>query len=292
MTTNLPQKTPAEQPKPASDPEGRMTFTAHLGELRTRMIHSMIAIVVGFVICVPFSEAIFQALKSPLTPLKTVVAPEVGGGAPGATPEAASETAATDDRPVDWMVTTPFEGFMVQLKISFYAGLVLALPVIIFQICAFVFPGLTATEKRIVRLVLGGGTVLAIVGISVAYFGILRTAMPGILSYVPEGVKVNLRISETLTIILKALLAFGLAFQMPMIVLVLVYVGILTPAALKAYRKFAIVAIFIFAAVLTPPDAISLFLMAIPLLLLYEFSILTSYVVVRRKAKAAVAAGA
>ncbi len=248
-----------------------MTFTAHLGELRKRMIRSIAAILIGVIICVPLSETIFQALKRPLSPLQPVAVPEAPGVAP---------------LPVDWMVTSPFEGFVVQLKISVYAGFLLALPVIVFEICAFVFPGLKATEKRVVKMALAGGSVLAIAGVSVAYFAILSTAMPGILKYVPEGVKVNLKISETLSVILKVMLAFGMAFQMPMIVLVLVYVGILTPAALKAYRKIAIVGIFIFAAVVTPPDPISLFVMALPLLLLYEFSILVSHLVVRQKAKA------
>jgi len=285
VTANLPEKS-TEAPKASPDPEGRMTFTAHLGELRNRMIRSIAAVFIGFVICVPLSESIFQALKRPLTPLHKVVAPVVGevpvvGQSPGAA-----------ELPVDWMVTTPFEGFMVQLKIAAYAGILLALPVIVFEICAFIFPGLTATEKRVVKLVLAGGSVLAIVGVSVAYFAILRAAMPGILAYVPEGVKVSLKISETLSVILQVMLAFGMAFQMPMVVLVLVYVGLLTPAMLKANRKFAIIGIVIFSAVLTPPDVFSMIAMAVPLYLLYEFSILVSYMVVRRKLKSAAAAGA
>jgi sec-independent protein translocase protein TatC len=267
VTENVPTK-PSQPAKPASDPEGRMTFTAHLGELRTRMIRCLVAMVIGFLVCVPFSEKIFIALKDSITP----------------TPASAAQVAAGKEVPVEWMVTTPFEGFMVELKISAYAGLTLALPVIVFQICAFVFPGLTVNEKRMVKLVLAGGTVLAITGVSVAYFGILRTAMPGILSYVPAGVKINLGLTGTLTVILKAMLAFALAFQMPMVVLALTYVGLATPAGLKAYRKQAVVAICIFAAVLTPPDVVSMLMMAIPLYLLYEVSILVSYLVVRRKA--------
>ena len=247
------------------------------------MIRSIIAVVIGFFVCYAFSKSIIHALQIPLDELGVIQAPAASGAEPAP---------AENERPFIWMVTTPFEGFMVQLKISAYAGIVLALPVIIYEICAFVFPGLTGTEKRIVRIMLFGGVTLAIVGVGVAYFAVLRTAMPGILAYVPEGVKVNLKLSETLSIILQVLLAFGLAFQMPMIVLVLVYVGLLTPAALKAYRKFAIIGIFVFAAVLTPPDVASLIMMAVPLVLLYEFSILISHVVVRRKAKAAVAAGA
>lgn len=287
MTANLPDKpTPPAEPK--RDPEGRMTFTAHLGELRIRMIRSIFAIAVGFVICYIFSNQIIWALSIPLEGLEhltAVPAPATPGAAAPAAPPAASVM------PGGMISLTPFEAFFVKMRISGYFGLVLALPIVVYQICAFVFPGLTATEKRVVNFMLGGGFGLAVAGVSVAYFLILPAVLEAVVHWTPPGVTIMLRMSDTLAVVVKALLAFGLAFQMPMVVLVLVYLGLLTPAALKAYRKIAIVGIFVAAAVFTPPDPLSMLLMAIPMLALYEISILISYLVVRQRAKSADATG-
>jgi len=283
VTANLPDKPAPAADKPQADPEGRMTFTAHLGELRIRMIRSIIAITVGFIICYIFSNQIIRALSIPLEGLEHLSAP---------TATADGTTAAPPTVMPGGMVSlTPFEAFFVKMRISGYFGLVLAMPIVVYQVCAFVFPGLTATEKRVVRVMLIGGFSLAVVGVSVAYFLILPAVLEAVVHWTPPGVQIMLRLSDTLAVVVKALLAFGLAFQMPMVVLVLVYLGLLTPAALRAYRKIAIVGIFVAAAVFTPPDPISMLLMAIPMLGLYEISILVSHLVVRQRAKAAATAG-
>lgn len=288
MTANLPDK-PAPPAGPKRDPEGRMTFTAHLGELRIRMIRSIFAIAVGFVICYIFSNQIIWALSIPLEGLEhltAVPAANTPGTAAPATPPPAPAV-----MPGGMISLTPFEAFFVKMRISGYFGLVLALPIVVYQICAFVFPGLTVTERRVVNFMLVGGFGLAVAGVSVAYFLILPAVLEAVVHWTPPGVTIMLRMSDTLAVVVKALLAFGLAFQMPMVVLVLVYLGLLTPAALKTYRKIAIVGIFVAAAVFTPPDPLSMLLMAIPMLALYEISILISYLVVRQKAKSADATG-
>lgn len=285
-TANLPDK-PVQPPKPERDPEGRMTFTAHLGELRTRMIRSLIAVAVGFVICYIFSNQIIAALSTPLQGLSHLTSAPPAATPNGSTPPTDPAAVHGPVLPGGMVSLTPFEAFFVKMRISGYFGLVLAAPIVMYQICAFVFPGLTLTEKRVVRFMLIGGFTLAVVGVSVAYFLILPAVLEAVVHWTPPGVNIMLRLSDTLAVVVKALLAFGLAFQMPMIVLVLVYLGLLTPAALKQHRKFAIIGIFVVAAVFTPPDPISMLLMAFPMLGLYEISILVSYLVVRQKSKAA-----
>lgn len=280
VTANLPDKPAPAGPKPERDPEGRMTFTAHLGELRVRMIRSIIAITVGVVICYIFSNEIIEALMDPIT----------GLSAPPAT-DGSTSSPVTSSMAGQAVSLSPFEPFLVKMRISGYFGTALALPIIVYQICAFVFPGLTQTEKRVIRFMLVGGFFLAIAGISVAYFLILPAALQAMAHMAPSLVTQMLQLSATVSTIMKVLLGFALAFQMPMVVLALVYIGILTPAMLKAYRRVAIVGIFVAAAVFTPPDPISMLLMAIPMLALYEFSILISYLVIRQKVKAAATAG-
>lgn len=284
MTANLPDK-PASPQEPPKDPEGRMTFTAHLGELRTRMIRSIIAITIGCVICYTFSNAILDALMAPLSP--PPAAPAQVQGTDGTT--TAPQPAVTQGETIS---LSPFEPFLVRMRISGYFGTILALPIIVYQICAFIFPGLTLTERRVVRFLLIGGFILAIAGICMAYFLILPAVLKAMMHMIPASVTQMLRLSESISTVLKVLLGFALAFQMPMIVLALVYIGILTPAILKTYRRVAIVLIFVAAAVFTPPDPVSMLLMGIPMIALYEISILVSHLVVRQKAKAAAVAGA
>jgi sec-independent protein translocase protein TatC len=141
----------------------------------------------------------------------------------------------------------------------------------------------------VVQILIFGCSLLGIAGMLVAYFGVFPLVLPYLLRWVPEGVAVQLRMNETMTIILYGLLGFAIAFQFPMAVLILVYMDLLTPAALKQHRKVAIVGIAFLSAVLTPPDPISMSIMMLPLLLLYELSIWVSYLVVRRKRRNTVA---
>lgn len=288
----MPAADPTNAQSAASkEADARMTFTAHLGELRVRMIHSCIAAMVGFVICYAFSNSIIEILSQPLrgmsTPPANTETPATGAETSAATGEAVKEFGG-----VSWTVLSPMEPFLVKIKIAAYGGVFVAFPYILYQICAFIFPGLTATERRIVRVMLFGCTILAVCGSGLAYWMVFPYVLPMIASLVPGFVNVQLRLNETLSIILKGIAGFGLAFQMPMVILVLVFMGILNPATLKAYRKVAIVLIFVVAAIMTPPDPVSMMLMAIPLLLLYELSVWASYALVRRREKAAAAAGA
>jgi len=257
-----------------------MTFTEHLSELRTRIIRSGVALVLGFVVCYALSEQLFNLVRSPLMPPENT-----GINSQGDAHNADSEKG--QERNVEWFAGNFLEPVFVKLKLAGFGGALLMSPYIIYQICAFIFPGLKAREKRIIRILLMGCGTLAIIGVGVAYFGIFRFLLPYLLEWTPEGVVTRLRMGENVVLIVKLLAAFALAFQFPMAVLVLVYMDLLSPATLKRYRRVAIVGIAVGAAMFTPPDPVSMIVMLLPLVLLYEGSIWVSYLVVRRKKKAA-----
>ncbi len=273
----------------AHDDEKRMSFTEHLGELRTRIIRACVALGVAVIACYALSNQIFEMLAWPLRPLSQ-------SGIVDFTPEgndaAAPATAAAPAVPpraagIEWTVLNPLEYILVKIRIAGYGGFVVALPFLLWQLCAFVFPGLHANERRIVQILIVGCSVLAVVGVAVAYFGVFPLVLPYLLEWIPEWVNVQLRLNETLSIIIKGLVGFAIAFQFPMAVLILVYMGLLTPQALKQYRRMAIVGMSVVAAVLTPPDPFSMLVMLLPLVILYEASIWASYLVVRRRAQTA-----
>jgi sec-independent protein translocase protein TatC len=148
-----------------------------------------------------------------------------------------------------------------------------------------VFPGLKHGERKVVKILLTGGTILVVVGVSVAYFGTLPLVLPYIMQMAPEDVLTQLRMQDTIALLIKFYMAFAVAFQFPMAVLILVYLDLLSPATLKAYRRFAIVGIAFMSALFTPPEPISMIMMGLPLVLLYEVSIWISYLVARRHRK-------
>lgn len=186
-----------------------------------------------------------------------------------------------------WTVLNPMEPLIVTFKIAGYGGLFLAMPFVLYQLCAFIFPGLHPKERKAAQYLIAGCTVLAFTGVCVAYFGVFPFVLPYLAQFVPEDVNVQLRMNETISMIVFGLLGFGIAFQFPMVVLILVYMGVLTPETLRQYRKIVIVGLAIVSALLTPPDPISMTLMLVPLYLLYEGSIWVSYLVIRSQKKAA-----
>ena len=274
--TTKPDKTTADNSDtPPPDENSRMTFTAHLGELRNRMIWSFWAIAIALLICYgALSDLIIEAISYPLKPLQHTETLEPG---------VEGETEAEEYGDVTWTTLNPLEPILVKLKISAIAAVFFTAPFILFQIRAFIFPGLNAKERRGATIMIAGCIGLGFAGAAIAYWGVFPQVLPYLVKFAPDFVQVQLRLNETLSLILKGILGFAVAFQFPMIVLVLVYLGIMTPASLKAYRKVVIVGIFVGGALLTPPDPVSLLLIAIPLILLYEVSIWVSYIVIRRK---------
>ncbi|MCF6287157.1 MAG: twin-arginine translocase subunit TatC [Candidatus Hydrogenedentes bacterium] len=242
-----------------TEDESRMSFTEHLGELRIRLIRSGIAVVAGAVLCYIFSNQIFEVLARPLQVLQA------------------------EGTETPWVVLGPLEYFFFKIKVAGYGGMCLAFPVIIYQLCSFIFPGLHPREKRAAQFLLIGCFLLAFAGTMLAYFGVLPFIMVYVADFLPDFVDQQLRVGETISVIVKALIAFGIAFQFPMVVLILVYLGVITPETLKQYRKITIVGLAVGSAMLTPPDPITMTLMLIPLYGLFEASIWASYLVVRRR---------
>jgi len=268
----------------SDDSELRMTFTEHLGELRIRLIRSVIALLIGFLICFFLFNYIFDIVSRPLRPLeaRNFFVTETAS-TPTETPSEQQQQAKPEkptQTPV-WTVLNPLEPFVVNMKLGAYFGLLVALPYILYQACAFIFPGLRPNEKRAVLIMLTGCSVLAVFGVAVAYFGVFPLVLPYLMQYAPEGVQIQLRMNETVTMVMIGLVGFAIAFQFPMVIFALVYLDLMTPETLRNWRRFAIVGLFFIAAVLTPPDPFSMVLMAGPLVLLYEISIWGSYAIVR-----------
>jgi sec-independent protein translocase protein TatC len=275
--------------------DARMTFTEHLGELRHRIIRAGIALVAAFILCYIFSNQIFEVVSRPLQLMEDagIIASEQAPGdeasEDGADEAADEEEPPSEERTAKWVTLSPIEGFLVKLKLSAYVGMFIALPMILYQGCAFVFPGLAPGERRLVQILIVGCSFFVLLGVSVAYFGVFPLVLPYLLEFTPEGVETQLQMTPTINFIIKGLLAFGIAFQFPMVVMVLVYMDILSPATLKQYRKISIVGTALVAAFLTPPDPFSMLMMMMPLILMYEGSIWMSYLVIRRKKKKAAA---
>ena len=268
--------------------EKRMTFTEHLAELRMRIIYSGIAIIVCMIICYVLSSYILRGLQVPLTFLQDLGIINFGGN-PQTTAEA-GENIGQSPSEIPWVVMNPFEIVILKIKVAGYGGIILALPYIIWQACAFVFPGLKPNERRIAKIIIFGCSSLGVIGVLVAYFGVIPLVMPYLLQWVPKGWEIQLRASETISMIVLLLFGFALAFQFPMVILALVYLDLLNPYTLRKIRKFVIVGLSVVSATLTPPDPIWMIIMLVPLLLLYEISIWLSYMI-RRPSEVATASG-
>lgn len=288
----------------SSDDESRMSFTEHLGELRIRLIRAGIAVIIGAIFCYAFSDSILKILAYPIAPLdlstvgkksvEVITEPNAESGEAGVSVDsqaestevpssADSDTGDPAPRVFEWTLFHPLEIVFVKIKIAGYGGLFLAFPYVLFQLCAFIFPGLKPKERRAVNLLVFGCSTLGFAGAATAYWGVLPLVMPYIILWIPEGMNMILGVSKTLSLVVKGIAAFAIAFQFPVIVLVLVYLDLLSPETLKKYRRFAIVGLAVGAAMLTPPDPPSMLIMMMPLYLLYELSILLSYLVIRRK---------
>jgi sec-independent protein translocase protein TatC len=234
-------------PKPPTTTE---TFVAHLIELRTRLLHSVVALLVVFICLFPFSSKLYTLLAQPL------LAKLPKGG----------QMIATD-------VTTPF---FVPLKVAMMAAFLIALPYILYQIWRFVAPGLYAHEKRLVWPLIIASTVLFFCGMAFAYFVVFPVVFGFITASAPQGVAVMTDIDKYLSFVLGMFMAFGVTFQVPVAVILLVRMGFVTVEKLREIRPYVIVGAFIVGAIFTPPDVVSQFMLAMPLWLLYEAGIVVA----------------
>lgn len=225
------------------------TFFSHLLELRDRIIKSSIAILVMFLSMVYWAPDIFHALANPM--LKALP--------PG----------------TNMIVTDVTGSFFVPIKVTFMAAFVVALPVVIYQIWAFIAPGLYHHEKKLVLPIVISTYALFLIGMAFAYFLVFPTVFGFMVQYnAPLGADMSTDIDKYLSFAMTTFLAFGFTFEVPVVVVVLVRMGIVTLAKLKEMRPYVIVGAFVVAAVATPPDVMSQLLLAVPLCILFEIGLL------------------
>lgn len=261
----------------------RMTFTGHLAELRQRIIYSAVAVLVSFFVCFIFAKDILVLLQQPLTPISEAAwLASLSGGEEGGTDNAGDVPAEPSKAP-QWTTLNPLEGFVVYFKIAGYGSLVFAFPWVLYQICAFVFPGLEPKERRAVQMMIFGGVFLAMAGVAIAYWIVFPFLLQYLMQYTPDTVLQQFRLNETISIVIKGLVGFALAFQFPLAVVLLVYMGILDPVTLRQYRKFAFIGLAVASAIFTPPDPVSMLILLAPMYALYEVSIWVSIFIVRKR---------
>jgi sec-independent protein translocase protein TatC len=225
-------------------------FISHLIELRDRLLRSVIGFVVVFVAFFPFANKIYALLAQPL--LSKLPA----GGQMIAT-----------------AVTTPF---FVPMKVAMMAAFIVSLPHTLYQVWAFVAPGLYAHEKKFMVPIIIASTLLFLSGMAFAYFAVFPVIFGFIVGTAPQGVAVMTDIGNYLDFVMTLFIAFGLAFEVPIAVVMMVHFGWVSVKALQEVRGYVIVGAFIIGAIFTPPDVVSQFMLAVPMWLLYELGILVA----------------
>jgi sec-independent protein translocase protein TatC len=237
-----------------------MPLLDHLAELRRRLIWSGAALIVAFGVCYYFAPQIYNFLAAPL----------------------AHALQARGEKP-QLIYTALYEVFFTYIQVALFAGLFIAFPVIATQLWLFIAPGLYRKEKRAMLPFLIATPILFFAGGALAYYIVLPTIYKFLLGFQTavtphgEGVDIQLmaKVSEYLSTVMKIIFAFGVSFELPVALTLLGRVGILSSAGLKKYRRYAYVGCFIVAAILAPPDALTMCILAGPLLLLYEISVLS-----------------
>lgn len=261
-----------------SQPEEKMPLTEHLGELRRRIIVSLTALLAAFAVAFNYSEEIFKGL---VFPLKYSLSFSMQNPFVRIIPH---EKIAHGTKLV---FLAPAEAFWMSLKVSFVAGLITALPVIFYQLWKFISPGLMPREKKYALPFIVSATGLFMIGAAFCFFVVLPFAMEFLLTYkLGDVLMPMLSVGQYVDFCLKFILAFGLIFELPILIIFSTRMGITTPKALARNRKYAVLIAFIVAAALTPtPDAFNQVLMAVPIIILYEAGILISRIFVRERSK-------
>jgi sec-independent protein translocase protein TatC len=228
-------------------PEGE-SFVSHLVELRNRVMKASIAIIAVFLCLMPWAGAIYDLLASPM----------MAALPPG------SKMIATG-------VITPF---LIPVKVTLLVAFLIALPAVLYQLWAFVAPGLYEHEKTLIAPLVVSSSLLFIAGIAFCYFFVFGMVFKFINEFAPQSISVAPDIENYFGFVMTMFIAFGMTFEVPVVVIVLVRMGIVTVEKLKQARPYVIVGAFVIAAVVTPPDVMSQLLLAIPLCLLYEVGLL------------------
>ncbi|WP_373030968.1 twin-arginine translocase subunit TatC [Sulfurovum sp.] len=229
----------------------------HLVELRKRLGLSVLSVFVAFIVAFVFHEAILEWVTAPLN-------------------EALAEVAHLSKKAADGMVTTHQVGgaFFVALKVSFFAAILGALPFILYQLWLFIAPGLYSNEKKMVLPFVIGGSVMFLVGVLFAYYVVTPFGFQFLITFGSFLYTPLINIEDYVGFFTKIMMGFGIAFELPVFAYFLALLGLVTDQTLKDFFKYAVLIIFVLAALLTPPDVLTQLLMAAPLILLYGASIL------------------
>ena len=237
--------------------ESQETFLSHLIELRERLVRSIIAFAIACAPALYFSAELYDVLAYPLM-----------------------QSLPQGSRMIATGVITPF---LIPMKIAFMAGFVLVLPYILYQAWAFVAPGLYSHEKKLVLPLVVSSTLLFLAGMVFCYFIVFGKVFAFISTFAPKSISVAPDIEAYFNFVLGMFMAFGLAFEVPVVVVVLVITGMVTVEQLREWRGYVVVAIFVVAAIVTPPDVVSQIALALPMCLLYEIGIVVAQAVSKRR---------
>ena len=240
---------------PAEDRE--LSFLEHLVELRSRLLRACLSVLVVLVALLPFSRQLYETLASPLM---------------AQMPEGSSMIA------ID--VASPF---LTPFKLTLLVAIMVSIPVVLYQIWAFVAPALFKHEKRLARPLLWSSVILFYTGCAFAYFIVFPLVFGFLTRVAPEGVAVMTDISKYLDFVMTLFFAFGLTFEVPIATIIMVATGITTPDKLASWRPYIVVGAFALGMILTPPDVISQTLLALPMWVLFEVGILFSRILVQEK---------
>jgi len=224
------------------------SLMGHLLELRSRLLRAVVAVMVVFLALMPFASELYARFSSPIL----------------AKLPSGSQLQAIDVA----------GGFFIPIKLAFFAALLVSMPYLIYQAWAFVAPGLYQSEKKLARPILGAAVSLFYVGCAFAWFLVLPMVFGFLAMFTPDTVAMIPDVARYLDFVLVILLAFGLSFELPVAVVILVVLNVVTPTQLREARGYVVVGVFILAAVITPPDVVSQLMLAIPLCLLFEVGII------------------
>lgn len=240
--------------------EGKSPFTEHLGELRDRLVRSFIAVGLGFAGAYFFKEKLFELLTAPL-----IIAMGESGNA-------------------QMIFTGLPEAFFTYLKVSLLAGIIFATPVLFYEFWMFVSPGLYRTEKKYLLPVVFLSVFFFLVGSSFGYFIVFPYGFKFFLGFATQTIQAMPSMKEYLSFASKMLLAFGFVFELPLVLTFMARMGLVTVPFLKKNRKYALLLFFVGSALITPPDVVTQVMMALPLMILYEISIIGAKIFGKKKA--------
>jgi sec-independent protein translocase protein TatC len=243
--------------EPAENPSPEGGFVSHLIELRNRLIYALSAVGVVFLALAPFSNQVYALIAQPLMDVLP----------PG----------------MSMIATEVASPFLTPLKFTLAAAITLTIPFLLYQIWAFVAPGLYKHEKRLVLPLVVSSVLLFYAGMAFAYFVVFPTVFKVFVNFLPPGVQMMTDIKSYLDFVFSMFFAFGIAFEVPVAVVILSATGVVNPETLADKRPYIIVGVFVIAAILTPPDVTSQFLLAVPMLILFEIGLFVARLLHRKR---------